>query len=337
MASPESPVYAASIMSIREAAGRIAPHVHRTPTLSASTSINDLAGCTLHFKCEIFQKGGSFKIRGATNAVFSLTDDAAARGVVTHSSGNHAAAVAMAAKRRGVPAYIVVPHTTPACKVDAVARWGGVVTTCAPTMAAREEAAARIQRETGAAMVPPFNHGDVISGQGTIALELLEQVPQLDAIVVPISGGGMISGITIAAKALKPSILVIAAEPLGADDAARSKSAGTLLPCTHPATIADGLRASMGDLTWPVVRDLVDAVVTVSESEIVDAMQLIFERMKLVVEPSGAVGLAAVLAAKRRGGLASLPSWQSCSNVGVVLCGGNIDLAPLWDAYRKQT
>ncbi|GAQ84128.1 serine racemase [Klebsormidium nitens] len=327
-----SMTYAADIDSIKDAQKRIAPYAHVTPVLTSS-SVDGLAkGRSLHFKCEVFQKGGSFKFRGACNSIFSLSDEDARHGVVTHSSGNHAAACALAASLRNISAHIVVPNGAPECKVAAVRRYGGDVVFCEPTLQAREEAASLIQKKTGAIMIPPFNYGPTISGQGTIALELLEQVPDLEAIVVPISGGGMISGIAIAAKALKPGIRIIAAEPAGANDAALSKAAGKCIPCTAPKTIADGLRASLGDLTWPVVRDLVDAVVTVDDKEIVAAMKVVYEQLKVAVEPSGAVGLAAVLSSAFH----ENEEWKDVKNVGVVLCGGNLDLSVLWDALNKS-
>lgn len=289
-----------------------------------SSTLDALAGRSLFFKCEVFQKTGAFKFRGACNSVFSLDEEAARRGVVTHSSGNHAQALALAARLRGIPAHIVVPRTTPQCKVDAIRGYGGELYFCEPTVDAREAMCAQVQAATGAVLVPPYNHGPVIAGQGTIGLEFLEQVPDLDALVVPVSGGGMISGIALAARAVKPGIVVVAAEPAGtngAADVAAAKASGQLVPCARPDTIADGLQGRLGDLTWPVIRDLVDDVVVVDEREIVAAMQLIMERMKVVVEPSGAVGLAAVLS----------PAWASgsptrgCQRVGVVLCGGNLD------------
>ncbi|XP_057873392.2 serine racemase isoform X3 [Cryptomeria japonica] len=322
--------YAADILSIQEARVRIGPYIDKTPILS-STSLNVLAGRTLFFKCEIFQKGGAFKFRGACNAVFSLPGDLVERGVVTHSSGNHAAALALAAKIRGTPAYIVIPKTAPACKVENVRRYGGQVIWCEPTIESRESVAARVQEETGAVLIHPFNDGRIISGQGTISLELLEQVADLDAIVVPISGGGLISGVAIAAKALKPDIHIFAAEPKGADDAARSKVAGRIITLPETKTIADGLRAWLGDLTWPIVRDLVDDVIVVEEREIVEAMKMCYEILKVVVEPSGAIGLAAVLSRQFQDSL----RWLHCKKIGVVLSGANIDLAVLWESFQK--
>jgi threonine dehydratase len=242
--------------------------------------------------------------------------------VVTHSSGNHGQAVALAARLRGVPAYIVMPSNAPAVKRAAVEGYGARVIPCAPTGAARAAAAERIRQETGAAFIHPSNDPDVIAGQGTIALELLQQAPDLDALVVPIGGGGMISGIALAARGLRPSLRVFAAEPLGADDAARSKAAGALLPQEAPDTVADGLRTGLGSNTWPVVRDLVEAVITVEEDEIVRHMRLVWERLKLVIEPSAAVGVAAALGPAFRG-------LRGIERVGVVLCGGNVDLDAL--------
>lgn len=260
--------------------------------------------------------------------------DPCKHGVVTHSSGNHAAALALAAKLRNIPAHIVVPSNTPKCKVDAVRASGGTLYFCQPSMDAREAMCGQIQRQTGATFIPPYNHSAVMSGQGTIALELLQQVPDLDCIIVPVSGGGMISGIAVTAAALQPGIKVVAAEPVGtnnAADVARAKEAGCPVACDKPSTIADGLQGRLGDLTWPIVRDLVAGVVTVTEEEIVAAMRLVFERLKVVVEPSGAVGLAAALSERFK----SSEQYAGCHRVGIILCGGNVDLAAkgLWDSW----
>ncbi|KAI5064227.1 hypothetical protein GOP47_0020897 [Adiantum capillus-veneris] len=316
--------YAASLASIQEARRRISPFAHVTPVLSSS-SLNQRARTNLYFKCELFQKGGAFKFRGACNAVLSLPQDLASKGVITHSSGNHAAAIALAAKMHGIPAFVVMPKNAPKCKVENVKRYGGKIYFSEPMLKSREEVALSVQEQTGAALVHPYNDGRIISGQGTISLELLEQIPELDAIIVPISGGGLISGITIAAKAINPNIKIFAAEPEGADDAAQSKAAGKLIITPHTHTIADGLRASLGSLTWPVVRDMVDDVVTVTEEEIVNAIQLCYEILKVVVEPSGAVGLAAVLSTQFQ----SILSKQIYKHVGIVLSGGNVDLGVL--------
>jgi threonine dehydratase/serine racemase len=310
--------YAASLEDIRAATLRIAGFAHHTPVITCAT-IDRLAGRSLFFKCENLQKVGAFKFRGACNAVMKLSDTQAARGVVTHSSGNHAQALALAAKLRGIPAHVVMPSNAMPVKKRAVEGYGGRVIECPPTLEARETTAETVIAQTGATLIPPYNHPDVIAGQGTTALELLEQVADLDAIVAPVGGGGLISGIAIAATSMRPTIRIFAGEPKGADDAARSQAAGVLIAQTAPHTIADGLLTSLGELTWPVIRDQVERVVTVREDEIVVAMRLLWERAKLVVEPSGAVPLAAALSDEFRG-LAGL------KRVGVVLSGGNANL-----------
>jgi threonine dehydratase len=310
--------YAADLSDIRTAAARIAPYAHRTPILTSS-AIDDMAGRELFFKCENLQKIGAFKFRGALNAVLSLSTETAARGVVTHSSGNHAQAVALAAQMRGIPATIVMPSSSPAVKQRAVAGYGARILLCEPTLAAREIDAAKVIAETGATLIHAYNEPKVIAGQGTVALEILDQVPDLDTLVTPVGGGGLLSGMAIAAKALQPSIQVYAGEPMGADDAARSKAAGQLIPQTGPNTIADGLLTSLGSNTWPVVRDLVDGIIVVEDEQIRAAMRLIWERMKLVVEPSAAVGLAAVLSGQIPG-----------TRMALVLTGGNLDLDPMF-------
>ncbi len=310
-----------ALEEIRQAAERIAPYAHRTPVMTSAT-LDALSGRRLYFKCELFQKVGAFKFRGACNAVMKLPPEVAMRGVVTHSSGNHAQALALAAKLRGIPAHIVMPTNAPGVKRRAVEGYGAHVHPCEPTQAAREEGAARVVAETGGALIPPYDYRDVIAGQGTIALELVEQVPDLDAIVAPVGGGGMISGIALAAHGLRPDLRIIGAEPSGADDAARSKLAGRRLPQDDPRTVADGLRTSLGELTWPVVRDHVERILTVDDREILAAMRLLWERMKLLVEPSAAVGLAVVLGEAFR-------SLDSVERVGIVLSGGNMDLDTL--------
>lgn len=303
---------------IRSAAVRIAPWARRTPIMTCAT-LDHFAGRALFFKCEQWQKVGAFKFRGACNAVFKLSDADAKKGVVTHSSGNHAQALALAAKLRGIPAHIVMPKNATPAKRRAVEDYGANVIECEPTLNAREETVAKVQARTGAILIPPYNHPDVIAGQGTVALEMLAEAPDLDAIVAPIGGGGLLAGVTIAAKSLKPGIRVFGAEPLGADDAARSKAAGVLIPQAAPQTIADGLLTSMGDLTWPVVRDQVEAVVTVKEDEIVAALRLTWERAKLLIEPSSAVAVAAVLTPLFK-------ALTGMTKVGVVLSGGNANL-----------
>ena len=310
--------YAADLEDVCAAALRIAGLAHQTPVATCAT-IDRIVGRHVFFKCEHLQKVGAFKFRGACNAVMKLPDELAARGVVTHSSGNHAQAVALAARLRGIEAHIVMPSNALAVKRRAVEGYGGRVVECEPTLEARETTAAAVIAETGATFIHPYDHPDIIAGQGTGALELLDQIPQLDAIVTPVGGGGLLSGTCIAAKGLNPAIRIFAAEPLGADDAARSMAAGRLILQTGPDTIADGLLTSMGDLTWPIIRDHVERVVTVSEGEIVAAMRLAWERAKLLIEPSAAVAIAAVLSDEFKA-LAGIES------VGVVLSGGNVDL-----------
>lgn len=328
------PELAVTLASIRAAAVTIGPHVRRTPVDTCSF-IDRLAGRTVYFKCELFQKSGSFKARGACNAVLCLEEAAASKGVATHSSGNFAQALAVAAACRAVPAFVVMPSNAPAVKRQAVVDYGGRVIDCAPTLAAREAAVERVCADTGATFVHPSNDPAVISGQGTIALELLEQVgamapvpagsPPLDAVIVPIGGGGLCGGIAVAIKALWPSIIVVAAEPANADDAFRSKQAGEILGhrSGQPDTVADGLRTCLGSNTFPIVQHCVDAVVCVSEDAIRGAVRLIWERMKLCIEPSAGVGVAALLSPDIAAVLGD------AKRVGVILCGGNVDLASL--------
>ncbi|GAA0179438.1 epimerase/racemase [Lithospermum erythrorhizon] len=330
MESESGDKYAADLSSIREAQMRISSYIHRTPILTAET-LNSISGRKLYFKCECFQKGGAFKFRGACNAVFSLDDSQAAKGVVTHSSGNHAAALALAAQLRGIPAYIVIPRNAPNCKVENVIRYGGQIIWSEANMQSREEVATKVLQDTDAVLIHPYNDRRVISGQGSISLELLEQAPNLDTIVVPISGGGLISGVALAAKSINPSIRVFAAEPKGADDAAQSKEAGKIIKLSQTNTIADGLRASLGDLTWPVVRDLVDDIITVEDKEIVEAMRLCYEILKIAVEPSGAIGLAAILSNNFK----QDPISKDCRHIGIIISGGNVDLSVLWDSLNK--
>lgn len=313
--------YAVTLDDIRGAAQRIAPLVHRTPVMTCST-LDTLAGKPLFMKCENFQKVGAFKFRGACNAVAQLDPEKAPRGVVTHSSGNHAQALALAARLRGIPAYIVMPRTAPAVKRRAVEGYGGKVYPCEPNLAARESEAAKVLQETGATLIPPYDHPHVIAGQGTAAIEILEQVPQLDALIAPVGGGGLMAGLAVAAHGLNPAIRIFAAEPAGADDAARSIAAGKLLPQTGPKTIADGLLTSLGSLTWPILRDHLERIVTVSDDAIIAAMRLVWERAKIIIEPSSAVPVAAVLSDEFK-------SIKGISRVGIVLSGGNVDLDAL--------
>jgi threonine dehydratase len=312
-----------TLADIRAAAARIAPYAHRTPVLTCA-ALDERLGARIFLKCENFQKVGAFKFRGAANAAFSLSPNAAARGVATHSSGNHAQALALAARLRGIPAFIVMPDNAPAVKKAAVAGYGGRITYCEPTLKARETTLEGVVRETGAEIVHPYNDDRVIAGQGTAALELLEDVPGLDAVLAPVGGGGLLSGTAIAASSLQPGIRVIAAEPEGADDACRSFRAGHILPSTAPKTIADGLLTSLGDRTFPVIRERVEDIVTVSEAAIIAAMKFVWERAKIVIEPSSAVPVAALWERKiDLGGL----------RVGIILSGGNVDLDRLpWTA-----
>lgn len=309
---------AISIDEVRAAAGRILPFAQRTPVQTCAT-ISRLAGREVYFKCELFQKVGAFKFRGACNAVMKLSAAEASRGVVTQSSGNHGQALALAAKLRGIPAHIVMPTNTSAAKINAVREYGARVIFCEPTLQSREATVEQVTKETGGIYIPPYNQRDVIAGQGTVALEFLEQVPALEAIIAPVGGGGLLSGICVAAKAINPGIRIFAGEPVGADDASRSKQAGKLLPQTSPETMADGLRTSLGELTWPFVRDDVEQVFTVAEDAIARTMRLMWERSKLMIEPSSAVPVAAVLSDEFK----ALPG---LSRVGIVLSGGNVDL-----------
>ncbi|MFO0809840.1 MAG: pyridoxal-phosphate dependent enzyme [Gemmataceae bacterium] len=306
-----------TIDDIRTAAGRIAGYARYTPVLT-DDGLDELAGAALFFKCEMLQRAGAFKFRGACNAVMSLTGEVASRGVATHSSGNHAAALALAAKLRGIPAHVVMPSNAPEVKRRAVREAGGQVVTCEATLAAREEAAARLVTETGATMVHPYDDARVIAGQGTLALELHKQVPGLDAVIAPVSGGGLMSGIAIATAGVSPRTEVYAAEPELADDAFQSLKAGRLVPSSaNGVTIADGLRATLSERTLAILKKHVQAVITVSEAEIVAATRLVWERLRVVAEPSAAVSLAAVVSHSSR---------FAGKRVGIVLSGGNLDL-----------
>ncbi len=310
---------APDIESIRAAHRRISPRIHRTPVIT-SESLDEMAGARLFFKCENLQKTGSFKIRGATNAVFSLTDEEAKHGVVAPSSGNHAAALSLAARWRGIPAWIIMPSNSSAVKKRAVEAYGGKITLCEPNMASREATTAAVMQQTGAHLVHPYNDVRVIAGQGTAALELLEEVPDLDFIVTPASGGGLLSGTAIAAKSLRPGIRVVGSEPRNADDAYRSMASGKIEPGSPQETMADGLRATLCPLTFSILRERVDQISLVTEEEIISTMLLLWERIKLVVEPSGAVAAAPALL--RRIGAEG-------RKVGIILSGGNLDLHKL--------
>ncbi len=302
---------------ILDARARILPHVHRTPVLT-SRGMDELCGCRLFFKAENLQKAGAFKARGATNAVFALPEQVFARGVAAHSSGNHAAALARAARLRGAPAYLVMPSSAPPVKRNAVLGYGGKITFCEPTLQAREQTLERLVAETGAAVVHPYDEPLVIAGQATAALELFEDVEELDFLVAPVGGGGLMSGCSLAAAMAAPRARLIGAEPAGADDAFRSLRAGRPLPSENPRTIADGLLTSLSPLTFSILKDHLDRIVTVSEEGILRAMRLVFERMKLVIEPSAAVALAAV----QEGDFG-----QQGKRVGVILSGGNLELS----------
>jgi threonine dehydratase len=302
--------------AIRRARTRIAPFAHRTPVVTSAT-VDAAAGAAVFFKCENFQRVGAFKFRGAVNAVFSLTDGEAARGVATHSSGNHAQALALAARLRGIPARVVMPRTSAAPKKAAVAGYGAGIVECDPTLAAREATLEAVLGRSGAVPIHPYDDFRIIAGQATAALELLEDVPGLDLVLVPVGGGGLLAGTALAAHHFAPGTRVIAAEPAGADDAARSLAAGRIIPSESPRTIADGLLTSLGQRNFPVIRRHVERIVTVSEEGIVRAMRMIWERMKLVVEPSSAVPLAALL---------EHDLGHGGRKVGIVLSGGNVDL-----------
>jgi len=307
------------IDAIRDAAARIAPHATVTPVLRSAT-LDALAGAELHFKCENLQRGGAFKFRGACNAVWSLTDDEAAHGVVTHSSGNHGNALALAAATRGIAAHVVVPEGAVQAKLDAIARAGGTLHRCAPNQAAREAMCDQVQAQTGAVLVHPYADARVMAGQGTIALELLRQAPQLDALITPVGGGGLAAGVAIAAHALRPELMLFGAEPAGADDAARSLAAGERVTSVVPDTLCDGLRALVGEANLDALHAQCVEVVTVSDAETIAAMRLLWSELKQVVEVSSATVLAAILKQPRR---------FAGRRVGVVLTGGNVDLDAL--------
>jgi len=313
------------LQDIRSAHQRIHPYIHKTPVLT-STALNRMVGARLFFKCENFQKAGAFKFRGACNAVFSLSGQETSRGVVTHSSGNHAGALALAARKRGISARIVMPSDASAVKITAVQSYGGIITFCEPTPTSREKAAEQIIKETGAILIHPSNDYRIIAGQATAALELMEEIENLDFLLAPVGGGGLLSGTAIAAKALNPKMKVIGCEPENADDAYRSIKAGRIIPSGNPNTIADGLRTSLGDKTFPIIRDLVDEILLATEEEIITAMRYIFERMKIVAEPSAAVPLAVLLSHKLN---------VADKNVGIIISGGNVDFSQFFEEMLK--
>ena len=298
---------------------RIRPHIHETPVLTSSF-LNRLTGAELFFKCENFQKAGAFKVRGASNAVFGLSDDKLDRGVATHSSGNHALSLSYAAGRRGIPCTVVMPRTAPQAKKDAVRGYGGVIVECEPSTSSREAVFAEVVAQSGADFVHPYNDPRVIAGQATCSRELLGQVPALDAVIAPIGGGGMVSGTCLTLSILAPDVRIYAAEPEQADDAARSFRAGHIIADDAPVTVADGLKVPLKELTWHFVRNHVTDILTATEQEIIDAMKLTWARMKIVIEPSCAVPLATIL---------GNPEVFRGKRVGVIITGGNVDLDKL--------
>ncbi|OIQ37567.1 MAG: serine dehydratase [Crocinitomix sp. MedPE-SWsnd] len=295
---------------------KIAPFIHRTPVMS-SQLINDIAGCEVFFKCENFQKMGAFKMRGATNAILNLSEEQRAKGVVTHSSGNFAQALSLAARSLGVTAYIVMPSSAPQVKIDAVKGYGGIVSICPPTLKDREESAKAIENEKGASFLHPSNDDDVIHGQGTAAIELLEDYPNLNAIFTPVGGGGLLGGTALAASLFAPDCNVYAGEPEEADDAYRSLKSGKIETNDSANTIADGLKTQLGDRNFPIIQEHVKEIFLVSEEEILEALKLIWTRMKIIVEPSSAVAFAALL--KNKEALKN-------QKVGIIISGGNVDL-----------
>lgn len=315
----DTDVLVPSIDDVRAAHARIKPYIHETPILT-STYLDELTGAQLYFKCENFQKAGAFKVRGASNAVFGLSDEVAAKGVATHSSGNHALSLSYAAGRRGIPCTVVMPRTAPQAKKDAVRGYGGVIVECEPSTTSREETFAKVVAESGAEFVHPYNDIRVITGQATCSLELNEQVPGLDAMVAPIGGGGMVSGTCLTLSNIAPDIDIYAAEPEQADDAYRSFKAGHIIADDSPDTIADGLKVPLKENTWHFVSHHVTDIQTATEQEIVDAMKLTWQRMKIVIEPSCAVPLAVIL---------KNPEVYRGKRVGVIITGGNVDMDKL--------
>ncbi|MBN7814763.1 pyridoxal-phosphate dependent enzyme [Algoriphagus pacificus] len=308
-----------SLAEIKAAHARIQPFIHRTPILS-STAINEIAGCGIFFKCENFQKVGAFKARGAANAVMKLTEEQKAKGVATHSSGNHAAALARAASVAGIPSYIVMPSNAPEIKKKAVKGYGGEIIECEPNLKARETTLEAVVAKTGATFIPPYDFMDVIEGQATCALELIEDQANLDIIMAPVGGGGLLGGTALTTHYLSPNTEVIAGEPAGADDAFQSFQAGKIIPQSGPNTIADGLLTSLGVLNFELIQNYVSDILLATDPQIIEAMRLIYERMKIVIEPSCAVPLAALLANQDR---------FAGKKVGIILSGGNVDLGKL--------
>jgi threonine dehydratase len=315
----DATMYIPTYEDMLAAHARIKPYIHQTPVLTSSY-LNDLTGAQLFFKCENFQKAGAFKVRGASNAVFGLSDEEAQNGVCTHSSGNHALSLSYAAGRRGIPCNVVMPRTAPQAKKDAVKGYGGIITECEPSTTSREAVFAEVQAATGGNFVHPYNDPRVIAGQGTCSRELMEQTDGLDMVVAPIGGGGMISGTCLTLSNIAPEVQIIASEPEQADDAYRSFKAGYIIADDAPNTIADGLKVPLKDLTWHFVSNHVTDILTASEDEIVAAMKLTWQRMKIVIEASCAVPLATIISNKDR---------FAGKRVGVIITGGNVDLDTL--------
>lgn len=308
-----------SLSDIKDVHERIKPFIHQTPVLS-SASINELAGCEIFFKCENFQKIGAFKARGGMNAVLSLSKAEQEKGITTHSSGNHAQAIALAAKTVGTKAYIVMPSNAPIIKKNGVKALDGEIIECEPTLEARESTVQQVIDRTGATFVHPFNNYDVIAGQATATVELIAEIPNLEVIMAPVGGGGLLSGTALATHYLLPNAEVIAGEPEGAADAILSFKSGKIEKAPYIKTIADGLMTTLGDKTLEIIRMYVKDIITVSDEEIIAAMRLIWERLKIVIEPSCAVPFAALLKQKER---------FSGKKVGIILTGGNVDLGKL--------
>ena len=313
--------YAVSIDDIRAAAGRIKSVGHRTPILTSQT-LDKMAGRKLFFKCENFQKVGAFKLRGGWNAVSMLSDEEAAKGVCTHSSGNHAQALAFSAMKRGIASYIVMPNNVPDVKLDAVKGYGANITLCEPTLEARKTTLDEIVKKTGAHVVHPFNNPNVIAGQGTAVLEMIEDLGELDAIIAPIGGGGLMSGTCVTTRSLLPEAKLFGAEPTGADDAYRSLKEGKIIPQTNPNTICDGLLTSLGEYTWNILKDHLEAIYTVTDDEVINAMRLVWERMKIIIEPSSATAVAVALKSEFK-------ALEGLEKVGIILTGGNVELSKL--------
>ena len=315
--------YVLNFEDVLSAKKRIAGYAHKTPVLTSSR-INEIVGKKLFFECENLQRVGAFKFRGAWNAISQIPKDVLNNGVCTHSSGNHAQAIALAAKEKGVPAYIVMPKNSPSVKLNAVKGYGAEIILCEPNLKARETNAKKVIEQTGAYFVHPYNDKNVIAGQGTCSLELIEEVGHLDAIISPIGGGGMMAGTCITTKKLLPNCMIIGAEPSGADDAAKSFESGKLIPQLNPNTICDGLLTSLGEMTWPILKDCLDSIYTVSDKEVCTAMKLIWESMKIIVEPSSATALAVIMSEKFQ---SDCP--KEVVSIGVILTGGNVDLNKL--------